>query len=192
MTSALFLLAGCFALGQIAYPEQEISVQVPSVTARSAHAADVLAASLEIIFRDKDICCGKNSALEDSVDSADPKLLKNVADRLQGRHRLSDGRAITVTEEYLTADQINAGHLIYMLTSKQTPLMMWNSHLYVVCGVTYVGDVDTTTNARTYAVHKILLQDARFSDSRREVSFDRLTDDTAKVEGLLFLRAVPQ
>jgi hypothetical protein len=40
--------------------------------------------------------------------------------------------------------------------------------------------------------HKFLLQDARFSDSRRAVSFDRLTEDAGKVQGLLFLQAAPQ
>ena len=190
--AACLLAIGSGASGQIAYPEQEVRAQVPSLTARSTHASDVLAASLESIFQDKDICCGKNSALEDDVESADPKSLKDIVNKLQGRHLLSDGRPIMVTAEYLTPDQISGGHLIYMLTRKQTPLMMWDSHLYIVCGITYVEDVDTTTNARTYAVHKILLQDTRYSDSRRETSFDRLTDNATRVEGLLFLRAVLQ
>ena len=192
MIAACLLAIGSGASGQIAYPEQEVRAQVPSLTARSTHASDVLAASLESIFQDKDICCGKNSALEDDVESADPKSLKDIVNKLQGRHLLSDGRPIMVTAEYLTPDQISGGHLIYMLTRKQTPLMMWDSHLYIVCGITYVEDVDTTTNARTYAVHKILLQDTRYSDSRRETSFDRLTDNATRVEGLLFLRAVLQ
>jgi hypothetical protein len=42
------------------------------------------------------------------------------------------------------------------------------------------------------AVHKILLLDPRFSDERRTVSFDRLTDDWGKVQGLLMLTASPQ
>lgn len=183
----------CFAYGQFAYPEKEVRVHdLPSQTARSTHSSDVLAASLEMVFNDKEVCCGKNSALEGSVQSSDPKSLKDIAGKLQGRHLLSDGRPIMVTAEYLTLDQVNAGHLIYILTEKHAPLMMWNSRLYVVEGVTYVETVDNSSGAIAYAVHKFLLQDARFSDSRREVSFDRVTEDAGKVQGLLFLQAASQ
>jgi hypothetical protein len=187
-------VACCLANGQVAYryPEQELRVHdLPSLTARSTHSSDALTASLEIVFNDKDICCGRNSALEDSVESADPKSLKDIARKLQGRHLLSDGRPIMVTEEYLTADQVNAGHLIYMLREKCAPLMMWNSHLYVVAGVTYVESVNDS-DEMSYAVHKFLLEDVRFSDARREVSFDRITEDAGRVQGLLFLQAAPQ
>jgi hypothetical protein len=184
----------CFANGQVAYryPEQELRVyDLPSLTAQSTHSSDVLTTSLEIVFNNKDICCKKNSALEDSVASADPKSLKDIAGKLQGRHLLSDGRPIMVTEEYLTPDQINAGHLIYMLREKRAPLMMWNSHLYVVAGVTYVETADDSGGI-AYAVHMFLLEDVRFSDSRREISFDRVSEDAGRVQGLLFLQAAPQ
>jgi hypothetical protein len=185
------LVLGCLAYGQqVAYPEQEIRVQdLPAFTAQSPHAADVLATSLEILFNDKEVCCGKNSALEDSVESADPKSLKDIASKLQGRHLLSDGRAIMVTTEFLTPDQVNAGHLITMIRNQRAALMMWNSRVYVVYGVTYVGTVDYSTNETAYAVHKFLLQDVRFSDSRRAVTFDRLTEDAGKVQGVLFVHA---
>ena len=188
---ALALAFCCLAYGQqVAYPEQEIRVNdLPALTARSPHAADVLATSLEILFNDKAVCCGKNSALEDSIESADPKSLKDIALKLQGRHLLSDGRAIAVTTEYLTADQVSAGHLIIMIRNQRASLMMWNSRVYVLYGVTYVGTVDYSTNQTAYAVHKFLLQDVRFSDSRRAVTFDRLTEDASKVQGLLFVGA---
>ena len=105
----------------------------------------MLVASLEIVFHDKEVCCGKDSALEDSVQSSNPKSLKDIANKLQGRHLLGDGRPIMVTVEYLKPEQVNGGHLIYMLTKKHAPLMMWNAHLYIVDGITYVGDVDATT-----------------------------------------------
>src|SRR5271163_66545 len=176
MASSLALC--CFVYGQVAYPEQEVRVQdLPVVTARSPHAADVLATSLEILFNDKEVCCGKDSALEDSVQRSDPKSLKDIAGKLQGRHLLSDGLPIIITAEYLTPDQVNASHLIRMLTDKHAPLMMWNSHLYVVGGVSYVETVDSSNTAVGYAIHKFFLQDARFSDSRRAVVFDRLTED---------------
>jgi hypothetical protein len=151
----------------------------------------VLAASLEIVFKDKEVCCGKDSALEDSVQSADPKSLKDIASKLQGRHLLSDGRPIMVTAEYLTPDQVSAGHLIYMLAANHAPLMLWNLRLYVVDGASYVETIDPDGGVY-YVTHKFFLQDTRFSDSRREVSFDRVTEDASKVQGLLFLRAAPQ
>jgi hypothetical protein len=182
----------CFGYGQVSYPNKDLRVHdLPSLTARSAHASDVLATSLEIVFNDKGVCCGKNSALEDSVQSSDPKSLKDIASKLQGRHLLRDGRPIMVTAEYLTPDQVNTGHLIYMLAANHAPLMMWNSHLYVVDGLNYAENVDDDGGV-AYVTHKFLLQDARFSDSRREVSFDRLTEDAGKVQGLLFLQAAPQ
>ncbi len=188
---ALCLALCCLAFGQqVAYPEQEIHVNdLPASTARSAQAADVLATSLEMLFNDKEVCCGKNSALEDALESADPKSLKDIASKLQGRHLLSDGRAITVTTEFLAPDQVSAGHLIAMIRTQRAGLMMWNSRVYVFYGVTYVGTVDYSTNETAYAVHKFLLQDVRFSDSRRAVTFDRLTEDASKVQGLLFVQA---
>ncbi|HXJ86917.1 MAG TPA: hypothetical protein VMS18_08890 [Candidatus Binatia bacterium] len=188
----LALALSCIAYGQVTYPDKTIHVHdLSSLAARSAHASDVLAASLEIVFNDKEVCCGKNSALEDSVQSPDPKSLKDIASKLQGRHRLSDGRAIMVTVEYLTPDQVGAGHLIYMLGANHAPLMLWNSHLYLVNGVSYVENVDANGGV-SYVTDTFFLWNTRFSDSRREVSFDRKTEDSGKVQGLLFLQAAPQ
>ena len=188
---AAYLAVYCLAYGQASKPDQEVRVHdLPSLTARSTQASDVLATSLEIVFNNKEVCCGKNSALEDSVQSSDPKSLKDIASTLQGRHLLGDGRPIMVTAEYLTPNQVTAGHLIYMLTEKHAPLMVWNSHLYVVDGMTYVTGL--SHGAIVYFLHEFLLQDSRFSDSRREVSFDRVTEDAGKVQGLLFLQALPQ
>jgi hypothetical protein len=186
------LVVCCFAGGQASCPDKEVRVHdLPSLTARSAHAPDVLATSMEIVFDNKEVCCGRDSALEDSVQSSDPKLLKDIASKVQGRHLLSDGRPIMITAEYLTPDQVNVGHLIYMLAANHAPLMMWNSHLYVVDGLSYAANADADGGVE-YVSHKFLLLDVRFSDSRREVSFDRLTEDAAKVQGLLFLQSAPQ
>lgn len=182
----------CLAYGQASNLEKEVRVaNLPWLVARSTHASDVLVTSLEIVFNDKAVCCGKDSALEDSVQSSNPKSLKDIASKLQGRHLLSDGRAIVVTAEYLTPDQVNAGHLIYMLAANRAPLMLWNSHLYVVDGVSYLQYPDTDGSSY-YVTHKFFLRDVRFSDFRREVSFDRTTEEAGKVQGLLFLRAIQQ
>jgi hypothetical protein len=193
---ASVVVAQCLALccfAQEYYPNKEVRIaDLPSVTAKSKDASDVLAASLEIILRDKNVCCGKNSALEDDVQRADPKSLKDVAAKLQGRHLLSDGRPILVAAEYVPALSVNSGSLITALTDKQAPLMEWDSHLYVVHAVIFDLTVDDTSGAKTFAIRKFLLLDARYSDQRREVSFDRLTDDWGKVQGLLMLKAAPQ
>jgi hypothetical protein len=189
---ALCLVVCCVAYAQEYYPNQEVHIaDLPSVAAMSKDASDVLAASLEIILRHKEICCGKNSALEDDVQRADPKSLKDVASRLQGRHLLSDGRPIMVTAEYVPAPAVNSGSLIATLMQKQAPLMEWNSHLYVVSGVTY-STIYSPDSGRMDSILKIFLMDTRFSDQRRKVTFDRQTDDWGKVQGLLMLKAAPQ
>lgn len=181
-----------YVQGQIYYPGQEIRISdLPSLTAKSRSPSAVLATSVEIIFHDWKVCCGKDSALEDSIQSADPKSLKDIASKLQGRHLLSDGRPIMVTAEYLAPASVNVGQLMNSLAEKHALLMEWNSHLYVVCGVIF-DQTFNQDNSMINAVHKILLLDPRFSDERRETSFDRLTDDWGKVQGLLMLKAAAQ
>jgi hypothetical protein len=81
---ALYLLVYSLASTQEYYPNQEVRItDLPSLTAKSKDASDVLAASVEIILRDKEVCCGRNSALEDSIQRADPKSLKDISARLQ-------------------------------------------------------------------------------------------------------------
>lgn len=144
-----------------------------------------------MVFRDKEVCCGKDSALEYSLEKADPQSLQDVASKLQGRHLLSDGRPIMVQTEYLTPEQVSAGHMIFMLRENRAPLMMWNSHLYVIDGMTYVESGDGEGNL-TYLIHKFSMQDTPYSDSRRNVTFDRLKQDASKIQGLLFVQAAPQ
>lgn len=177
--------------GKSLTPATRFVHDLPALTARSTQASDVLAASLETVFNDKDVCCGKDSALETSVQSSDPRSLKDIANRLQGRHLLSDGRAIMVTAEYLTSDQVSAGHLIYMLAANHAPVMSWNSHLYVENGLSYVENADANGGV-SYVTDTFFLWDTRFSDSHRDVSFDRKTEDSAKAQGLLFLQAALQ
>ena len=189
---ALCLLVYSFASAQDYYPNQEVRIaDLPSLTAKSKDASDVLAASVEIILRDNEVCCGKNSALEDSIQRADPTSLKDIAARLQGRHVLSDGRAIVVTADYVPAPSVNSGNLITALTEKQAMLMDWNSHLYVVYVVIYSTSYNVE-GGRMDSIFKIFLVDPRYSDQRREVTFDRQTDDWGKVQGLLMLKSAPQ
>jgi hypothetical protein len=185
------------AEAQLLYQDQEIQVHdLPSLTARSLHSADVMLTSLDTVFHDHEICCGKDSALEDSVEAADPKSLKDVASKLQGRHLLGDGRPIMVSATYLTPDAVNSGLLVGWFLNQHAALMRWNSHVYVVHGIVYMwiassNGVDSGVSEST-AIRKFLLWDTRFSDSRREVVFNRDTDDLSKVEGFLFADVKPQ
>ena len=187
----------CRAQGQVLNQDQEILVHnLPALTAHSQDQSETLLVSLETILHDKDVCCGTNSALRASVLSADPKSLKDIAERLGGRHLLSDGRPIKVMAEYVAPEAINSGHLISTMMNQQAPLIEWNFCLYVVHGVVYVwnasGDPTSGSMSKTTAIHKLLLWDTRFSDSRREVVFDRTTDNLSKVQGVLFLQTAPQ
>jgi len=193
-----FSVASCLAVcsvayGQIYYPNQEVRItELPALTSVSGNLSDVLAASVEIILRDKEVCCGKNSALEDSLQSADPASLDDVAKKLQGRHLLSDGRPIMVTAQFVPAAAVNSGLLIYALAEKHPALMEWDSHLYVVYGLTFNRTIMQTNGPTTDTIQQFLLLDPRFSDKRREASFNRLTDDWGKVQGLLMLKVAPQ
>jgi len=188
---------GCFAYAQVFNTDLEVNVNgLPALMARSHDATDVLPTALDTIFHDRSVCCGKDSALEDSVAAADPESLKDLASNLQGRHLLGDGRPIQVTAEFWPPDAINSGKTISALTDKHALLMAWDSQLYVVYGAVYrwiwVGAGHDEGGQAMTVIRKFLLLDTRFSDSRREVVFTRGTDDANKVQGLLFLQFKPQ
>jgi hypothetical protein len=195
---AFLLLASGFAHSQdyppasVFRPNQEVRVSsLPLRTAQSTRSGATLVAALETIFHDPEVCCGKNSALEHAVLSADPLSLKVLSTKLRGRHILGDGRPIIVTAEYLPPNSINPDQMIASLMHNQPLLMEWNSHLYVLYGVIF----DETlyySGHRDFVIRKLLLLDTRFSNTRREAFFDRQRDDWTKVQGLLMLRAAPQ
>jgi hypothetical protein len=189
--AGLYLALACLAFGQTTYPSlQEVRVDgLSSLMARTHDPSDVLLTSLDTIFHDREICCGKDSALEDSALRADPKSLKDIATKLQGRHLLSDGRPIMVNAEYIEPDKLNGSLLITTLRNKHALLLEWDSHVYVCYGVTYRYDYDANTGAEMDTILKFLLLDTRYSDSRRALVFDRDTDDWAKVQGVLWVEA---
>ncbi len=184
------------AEGQLLYTDQEIQAHnLPSLMARSPHSSDVWLTSLDTVFHNHEICCGKDSALEDSAAAADPKSLKDAVTKLQGRHLLSDGRPVMVTATYVTPEAVNSGILITWFQNEHAALMRWNSHIYVVHGIVYMWTASATPDGSGQTgtlIRKFLLWDVRFSDSRRAVVFDRDTDDLSKVEGFLFVDAKPQ
>lgn len=196
-SAVLWLAVCCLVYGQVLNQDQEVRVHhLPALMARSSDPSDILLTSLDTVFHDRGICCGKDSALEESALAADPRSLQDVANKLEGRHLMEDGRPIKVTAEYVAANAVNSANLIGMILNQHAALMQWNSHLYVVHGVVYVWFA-TNTNPETgaskgIAIHKLLLWDTRFSDSRREVIFNRETDDWGKVQGILLLTCTPQ
>ena len=178
------------AQAQIAYPEKEVLVHgLPEFSARSSDLTDVLKTSLAMVIRNKGVCCGKDSALQDTIERADPKSLKEIAEKLKGRQLLSDGRPITVTTEFLTAAEVGADHIIYMLQNQHAAVMEWNSQLYVVRGVTYVESESNVEGSvsKLNSVHTFLLEDVRYSDARRQVVFDRTKENAGTVQGFLFV-----
>jgi hypothetical protein len=186
----------CHAQGQVFNRDQEISAHnLPLLTAHSQDPSDILVTSLETVFHDQEVCCAKNSALGDSARDADAKSLKDVAEKLDGRHLLPDGQPIKVTAEYVAADRISGAGLISMILHEHAALVQWNSHLYVLHDAVYrwieSGDL-TSGLSSTTVIHKLLLWDPRFADSRRDLVLDRATDELSKLQGLLFLESAPQ
>ena len=186
------LVLGSFSPGQVASADQELRVHhLRALMSVSQDPSYVLLTSLDTILHDKSVCCGKDSALEDSLKTADPKSLKDVASKLNGRHLMSDGRPIKVTTEYLPGDQASGGHLIKMIQDQHPALMQWKSQIYVLHGVDYFWQSDGRGGMYTQ-LHKILLWDTRYSDARREVMFTAGAEDAGKVEGILFVQAALQ
>jgi hypothetical protein len=204
---SLCLLALLFSASFLAYgqdypnggwysfrPNQEIRVHsLPMLRARSHDLSDVLLTSLDTVFHDRTICCGEDSALGDTAQSADPLSLKNIASKLQGRHRQSDGRSVRVTAELWTPSQGDISYqIVSALINQHAMLLVWGSHLYVLDGAVF-DQTAYSDGTSMNVIHKLLLVDTRFSDSRREVVFNRDTDDLGKVQGmLLLLAAAPQ
>ncbi len=194
---AFLLLSSWFADGQQLWMHREVGVNdLPVRLAKADDPAGVLVASLETVFHDPTLCCGKNSALGDAAISADPQDLSSISGRLGGRHLLSDGRPINVTAEYVPSDKVAPNLIIAPLTAKRAILIQWNSHLYVLYGVIYEETVgysaDSGGGGRDYSIQKLLLIDTCCSDSRRYTTFERQSEDWKRVQGLLTLEVARQ
>lgn len=190
LAALLVVLSSC-AYAQLVNQEQELEVRsLPTLVAKSHDPTDVMLTSLDTIVHDREVCCGKDSALADSLEPADPKSLKDIANRIQGRHLLSDGRPIMITVNFLTSTEANSGVLTTQILNQHPAIIAWNSHLYVLHGVTYIWVSDGEGSMYT-EILKLSMTDTRYSDSRREVTLTRGTDDFDKVEGLLYVDFKP-
>lgn len=191
---ALLILSSCLVFAQenpggyeTFHPNVEVLVDgLSPLMARTPDLPDVLLTSLDIVFHDPAICCGRDSVLEDRATAADPLSLKEVASKVEGTWALSDGRRIRITAEMLgpTPSLDISYRIVNTLKSKHSLLLEWNSHLYVLYGAIF-DEVSTPDVGSQYMIHKLLLLDTRYSDARRKVTFNRDTDDWTKVHGLL-------
>ena len=190
----LLCVAFSLAFGQEnprGYPTFRTNLQLhvpylPALTAHTRDRSDVLLTSLDIIFHNHDICCGRDSALEDSAQQADPRSIRDIVAKLQGRHLLGDGRPIMVNVTDMTSCRTNPAPILDALTSRQALLLMWKSHLYVLVGALY-DEAYYQDSTRTDTVNEFYVVDSRYSDSRRNVTFSRTKDDWNDVQGLLLL-----
>ncbi len=170
---------------------QEVRVaNLPLLTAPSTEASAVLATALETIIQDRDVCCGKDSGLEDAVLSA-PSSLKELSAKLQGRHVLGDGLSIVVRAWYFPKSSLDPNLTITTLMNQQPMLLKWKSHIYVLYGATYdeARYYDGGATASQFVIHKLRLLDPRYSDQRRETEL-AATDDWTKIQGILALSVV--
>jgi len=188
----LIFLLSCGALGQdfppVIHPNQEVQVEaLPSVVAASRRKSDVMAASVATAVFDPQVCCDRDSALGDRVESANGRSLMVLGEKLRGRHYLGSGLPIVVTDQYWPGAAVHAEDIISSLKAQRPLLLVWNGQLYVVYGAVFNEYRYWDSGMNMQIIVKLLLVDTRFSDRRRYVSFDRQTDDWSKVSELLAL-----
>lgn len=198
--SLLLIMASCLGFGQetpgwqVYRPNQEIRVpELPALMARTHDPSDVLLTSLDIVFHDPSICCGKDSALADRAGGANPLSLKEIAAKVRGRQLLSDGRPVMITADFVpTTPTVDISwQIVGRLRDKQALLLVWNDQLYVLYGAVF-DEVMSDDGSRAFMIHKLLLLDTRYSGSRREVTFNRESDDWSAVQGMLRVTVTPQ
>jgi hypothetical protein len=172
-------------------PNQMVRIaNLPSLTAPSSKTAAVLATTLETILDDKDLCCGKDSGLEDAVLSS--PSLKELSAKVQGRHVLGDGLSVMVRAEYYPQSSVGAGTVIGTLMRQQPMLIEWKSRVYVLYGAVFDETRIYDPDGWRFVIHKLLLLDIRFSDQRWETEFKSETDDWETIQGFLTLSVVRQ
>ncbi len=192
------LLFSCASLAQQKRaPNPDLELKIHGLQYRTASSDDptaALAAALDMAFRMPDLCCGKDSTLEDSIGQVMPMSLELAASKIQGRKILPDGSAVVVSVDYLPASTMNGAgdpatvKILGALHNNQPILMLWNKRIYVIYGA----EIDDTTqyvdNSGATAVEQIdqlLLFDPA---SGRHTAFTRGMDDWSKVQGLLTVR----
>ncbi len=167
---------------------QEVRVvALPSAVAASPSEGDVLTASVATTMLERDVCCGRNSALEDRIPSTKGSSLRELGEKLRGSAYLDNGSPIVVADQYWSGTSVTAEDIISSLMAQHPLLMDWSGHLYVLYGAVFDEYRYYDSGTRVHVIRTLSLADTRFSDGRRYVSFNRQTDDLGKVTGLLAL-----
>jgi hypothetical protein len=166
------VMAPCFAVGQetpggwkVYRPNQEVRVpQLRQLMARTHDLSDALLTSLDIVFHDPNVCCGRASALADRALTANPLSLKEIASKIRGRQLLGDGRPIMLSADLLpTSPSLDISwQIVGLLRDKQALLIVWDSHLYVLYGAIF-DEVGSEDGSSAFMIHKLLLLDTRYS-----------------------------
>jgi hypothetical protein len=163
--------------------KQEIRLSdMPSLTAASEDPSAVLATALKTIVQCKNLCCPKDSAIEDVVLTG-PRTLKDLSTALQGGNFWSD-HPQAIHTQYAAQGAVDPGFILTALLDHNPTVIEWKSNFYIVYGAIF----DETlhySGRREYAVHRFLLLDPRFSGDQRQVEFNRDTDDWKTVQGLM-------
>jgi len=164
---------------------QEVQVSaLPEIVADSRSQSDVMTASVAIAVLDPAICCGRRSALEDQTGSS--RSLKDLGEKLRGKHYLDSGSSVSINDQYWSGTSVNADIIVNTLMAQRPMIMEWNSHLYVMYGVVF-DEFRYNNGPDQFVIRKLELIDPRYSDARRNLVFNRQTDDWNKVTGLLAL-----
>lgn len=179
------------AAAQVAYPPEEARVNnLPYIAAQSKDSSDVLAASVATVLHNPNLCCDRDSSLQDTIQRADPRSLKDISTRLGGRQLLNDGRPVMIRAELWPAASTNTTQIITALRENHPLLMEWNSQIYIVYGALFNPVVQTDPDGvqqQSYTIQKLLLLDLRYSGARRETAFNRETDKIEDSQGFLLL-----
>lgn len=185
----ILFTAGSLAQQPVPNPDLELKVHgLEFHTARSDEPTDALAAALQMAFRMPDLCCGKDSTLEDNVGQVMPMSLARAASKVEGRKVLPDGRAVVVTADYLPASAMNGAgdpavnKILTSLHNNQPVVMLWNGRIYAIYGAEIDPVVASEDGTLTENVDQLLLFDPA---SGRRTSFTRGMDDWSQVQGLL-------
>ena len=156
---------------------------LPVLTASSGDSSVVLATALEIAIQNNAVCCGKDSALEETMVSK-PGNLKELNAKLEDRYRWGNTQRFVIQAKYIPQSSIDSDLILGSLFNRHALLMEWKSHFYVLYGAVF-NETLYHSGARHYAIVKLLLLDPQFAGPGREVVFNRETDDLGRVQGLL-------
>ena len=129
--------------------------------------------SLETALHGRIVCFRNDAALENSAGRANPLWLKRRCLETSRRHLLKrDGKSM------VRAESVRAGRDQFPQVDRHAAgqaracSLQWNSHVYVSYGVV-CDEMYDDNGGPLHSIRKFLLRDTRYSDSRREVVFDR-------------------